>query len=48
MPDGANAAALTEALEVNAIVKFDNENGYWVGEFHWDELVYKSDKKSGD
>ena len=45
MPDDVDAEGQPDCLEVNAIVKYDNEHGYWVGEFQWDELGYKSEKK---
>lgn len=44
MPD-CDENGISDPLEVDAVIRHDDNNDWWVGEFLWDELDHVSRKK---
>jgi hypothetical protein len=44
-PDGVDEKGNPDRLEVEAVIHFDIENGYWFGEFEHSKLKYRSEKR---
>ncbi len=43
-PDDVDTDGNPDRLEVDAKVSFDQKNGYWIGEFSYVKLKYRSEK----